>query len=175
MNPEQPGVEMTCDTAQDAMQARRDGALPSDDVERLDAHLLICDACREHGAALDAVSDVLRSLSTIPLPDDVLAEVLNETAAPVATTRSRVFRVFPWSIAGVAAALLFIVFAGPFASPPAMPLQASDAQVAEATSEAEYVLALTGRVLARVEQETFDQVIGEHVSPALKQIPFRLP
>jgi len=163
---------MTCDAAQDAIQARRDGELAADDAAILDAHLLSCDECREHESALGAIGDVLCSLPDLPMPPEAVTAVLAQAdAAP--SGRRKIYRILPWSASGIAAALLFAMFAGPFAQPPSADPPISDAEVAQAASEAEYVLALAGRVLARVEQETFQQVLGEHVSPALDHIPFR--
>jgi hypothetical protein len=165
---------MTCDTAQDAIQARRDNALAIADTSQLDEHLLTCGECREFDAALDTIGDVLRSLPVAPMPDHAVAAVWEHAARTRFGGPAVIHRLLSWPAAAVAAALLFVVLVGPLALRPHEP-RFSDAQVAQAASEAEYVLALTGRVLARVEQETFDQVIGEHVSPALERIPIRLP
>lgn len=174
MMPRESAIAMTCDAAQDAIQARRDGELPAVETNRLDAHLNACGECREFDAALETVGNVLRSLPAVPMPGDALAKVWERAERARLSGPASIHRLLSWPTAAVAAALLFVVLVGPLALRPQEP-QFSDAQVAQAASEAEYVLALTGRVLARVEQETFEQVIGEHVSPALERIPIRLP
>jgi len=80
------------------------GALPDDEVQRVDEHLAGCAACRLHADEFRAVVDLLPySVAQVQPPPGLEERVLAVAAAP---RRRRVWRVPAWGTAAAAVLLL---------------------------------------------------------------------
>jgi predicted anti-sigma-YlaC factor YlaD len=158
-----------CARARRALDDRMDGPLDPGREADLTAHLARCAACREHEAGLLLVRSALRSLPRAPLPDEALDAVWART---IAAPSPRLERPARW--AAVAAAVLVAGLAlvlvrdrGP------SPTRPSQAEIAQAASEARLVLGLTARAMQRSESAATRQVLAGEVKPALDRIPIR--
>jgi len=165
---------MSCERARELIHRRLDGEL-MDAVRRqeLEDHLDSCAACRRARAELDSVQAALRALPRIPMRDEALREVWEQTSRSRPDRASRARRWLDWRPAAAAAALALALWAawdlGAVRTGP------SPEEVARAAEETRMVLGLTARALREVRQAAVTEVLAEEVSPALRRVPIRWP
>jgi anti-sigma factor RsiW len=184
MSDDTPRVRKACAEAREAMQEIMDGPVPAARREMLDAHLSVCDDCREVRQGFETVRTALRALPEIPLPDDALDEVWARTVDADPDEP----RVSPWRprlgvIAAVAASLLIVTLAVKWSG--RLPRQTapvtttavklSDEEVERLRDEARQVLEIAAAALAKSERVAFDRVLGGEVSPAIQRIGIQWP
>src|SRR6185369_4285105 len=130
-----------CARARHALDERLDGPLDPAREADLAAHLAGCAACREHEAGMLLVRSALRSLPEVPLPDEALAEVWARTVEGGSARLARPARWAAVAAAVLVAGLTFVLVRKP-GSPEPKP---SQAEIAQAATEARLVLGLTAR------------------------------
>jgi len=166
---------MTCDEARERIHRLLDGEL-MDAVRRqdLEDHLESCAGCRRARTEFGSVQSALRELPQVPLPDEALREVWEQTsrsrtARPVARGRGWL----DWRPAAAAAALALALWAawdlGHLRTEP------TPQEVARAAEETRMVLGLTARALRDARQAVVRDVLADEVSPALRKVPIRWP
>lgn len=160
--------EITCEAAADLIEPFLDGDLGPSEAARLEAHLGRCADCAAELELATTLRRGLRSLPELDCPPAVLERARRAAGeAPVVPLRRPARRAPGWL--AVAAALVLAALGalavgrglrGPTAEEP------SPEQVAQATAEARYALALVGRVSRRAGLALRDDVLAPHVAGA---------
>jgi len=129
----------TCQSVRKKLSAYQDGEVTSAEIDSIDAHLRICEACREQHAALRQTYRMLKGLPEIePAPELARRIVASATRAQKPfwiRAPGEAWRLFPARAALVtlaAAGLLIgtmlgnLLTAGPFHSPPSLSVSFPD-------------------------------------------------
>ncbi len=160
-----------CDRAREIIHEMLDGPLAADRVAELDGHLESCDACRAFRDELALVQRGLRELPEIPMPDDALEEVWEQTVRADGNDKIVSFlpRTKRWAVLAAAAVLALVAVLAVFNlwngdSPDTREIEIARAQL-------EQVIGLTGGALQKTQSATVDRVFRREVSPALRRIP----
>jgi predicted anti-sigma-YlaC factor YlaD len=166
-------VGFGCARARAYLHRRLDGdALDAAAEASLAEHVSACATCRQATDELEALTRALRALPAIPLPEPALQEVRRQT---IEARRRGGW--FDWRAAAAAAVLtaalggLLQVWREPQVSAVDVAAQPTPAELARAAAEARFVLGLTARALNKSERVAVDEVLGQHVAPALSKVP----
>jgi len=162
----QPVEIIGCDEVDDRLEAFLDGDLDATEAAAVAGHLNRCTRCEtEHRLARDLLSE-LRALPRPDAPGSVLEGIRAEVDAEPLRFRT-------WSdglpLRGLAAAVVALaIFGGVLWQANRTPTGPSDAEIARATDQAKYALALVGAV-------SFDVAGGDLLrdrvlSPALRGV-----
>jgi anti-sigma factor RsiW len=160
--------EYGCDQAREAIHRRLDADLmEATDLDRLQAHLVACESCRELEQELKTIQSGLRGLPTMKLPDEVLERVFQETErAPSHPKRPM------WAL--IAAASLVVALGGWWAVEQ-RPSGPTDAELVRASQEARLVLKMASDALKRTERTAFHDVVAGELGGALRRAPVEWP
>src|SRR5436305_12462754 len=141
---------LTCNEALDLLEPYVDGDLAPAEAGRLGSHLESCPACASELALAERIQRELRALPQLDCPPEIVERVRRQGAEVVAFRRPlprrrtglplRALRV------AAAAALLALSLGGGALFVRSQQQQRRAAEVAQATVEARYALALLGRV-----------------------------
>ncbi len=151
-----------CAELRRVLEERTDGRLPAEGCHEVDAHLSCCSDCREYRDELLLIREELRRLPLIPLPDDVVIDVLGQTVdrEPVVVRRVG-------SLSKAAALVLAVTI-------PWLAWQRSEvtaeAELTRAVSQTCYVLGTTARALRRVEHAAVEDVFQKHFGAPLNRL-----
>jgi anti-sigma factor RsiW len=160
---------LDCARSRRDLDERMDGPLDVVREAELAAHLARCAACREHESGLLLVRRALRSLPRATFPATDLAAVWARTVE----RGERSGRAPEWGAVAAAALVAGLTFlalrigSGPIRTGP------SQAEIAQAASDARLVLALTSQAMRRSELAAAREVLAGEVKPALDRIPIR--
>ncbi|MGH2729147.1 MAG: zf-HC2 domain-containing protein [Actinomycetota bacterium] len=112
--------DLSCATARVEISARIDGECDAATLRAVDEHLAICEACRQHEAALRSVRRTLRLQVAGEVPDltNAIVERLRSEAARRPQREAWATRIRVASIAAAAAALLVLGASLPFVEQP---------------------------------------------------------
>jgi anti-sigma factor (TIGR02949 family) len=152
---------LQCDQVLELLEAHLDGDLSRDEARAVVDHLADCRGCAREAALAEAVRSELRAMPSFDAPPELLAAV--RWAAGSQRPRRRRLR----PALAVAAALMVAVIAGVLwtQGPGARPSM-DDPEIARATAETRYALALIGQLSRRAE---LDELLAERmVTPTLR-------
>jgi hypothetical protein len=177
MSHESDTLDLSCSRAMTYVHRRLDeDDLDTPSLRWLEDHLAGCPGCRLAQRELAEIQRSLAELSPIPFPEVALHRVWDRTSR----SRGRGGWV-DWRGAA-AAALLAAVLGGMWyagkpdaTQPAAVAATPSEAELARAAIEARYVLRVASAALRRSERAAVEEVLGEHVAPALSKIPIEWP
>jgi predicted anti-sigma-YlaC factor YlaD len=137
--------------------------------DRVDAavvdHLSECAACSQYRRRLNALEEDVRSLPSIPFPDEALQDVLAKTAeTPSASTRRSLWRRWHRPLAAAAALALSVTI--PWTAWRSH-LSAQQKRVDEAVVQTRYVLGVTAGAFRRAETVAVEDLYGERLPRVL--------
>ncbi len=152
-----PTEGMSCGEVEGLLEAHLDGDLGRDQSRAVTAHLAECPACAAEAQLAGRVRAELRALPELDAPAAVLASVRWSTGSRRPGRSRPILAVAAAVVAAVGLGLLWLDRSRP---------SLDDPEVARATAEARYALALVGAVGRRA---ALDELLGERVlSPALE-------
>ena len=108
---------MRCEAVKDLLEAYVEGELDRSELRSVEAHISGCELCKKELALTQSIPRLVKSLSTPPVPEDIISntlERLNETSA-ARWQWLREYRAFlsgKWKFAAVASLLLAVVLFG---------------------------------------------------------------
>ncbi len=152
--------DFTCETALDLLEPYVDGDLSPAEAARLRFHLESCPACAAELALARRIQRELRSLPQLDCPPEIVDRVRRQGAEVVPFRRRRTG--LPIRIAA-AAALLALSLGGGALFIRSQQQRERAAEVAQATAQARYALALLGRVSRRTGLDVRDEVLARRV------------
>lgn len=158
-----PDESMQCHEVLELLEARLDGDLSRDEDRAVTDHLAGCARCAREAALAEAIRSELRALPEYEAPPELVASL----RWTVGRDRPRRVRLRP--LMAVAAGLVIAVLAGLlyYERPTARPSM-DDPEIARATAETRYALALVGAVGSRAGLE---DLFGERVlSPTVSSV-----
>jgi anti-sigma factor RsiW len=167
--------DFTCDTALDLLEPYVDGDLAAAEAARLRSHLESCPACAAELALTRRIQRELRSLPQLDCPPEIVERARRQGAEvvpfrlPLRRRRTglplRTLRV------AAAAALLALSLGGGALFIRSQQQRQRAAEIAQATAQARYALALLGRVSRRTGLDVRDEVLARRVVlPAARSI-----
>ncbi|HEX3553030.1 MAG TPA: anti-sigma factor [Thermoanaerobaculia bacterium] len=164
--------DFTCDTALDLLEPYVDGDLAPAAAARLRSHLESCPACAAELALAERIQRELRSLPRLDCPPEIVERARHQGAevVPFRLPLSRRRTGLPFRIAAAAALLAFSLGGGAlFIRSQQQHRRATE--IAQATEQARYALALLGRVSRRTGLDVRDEVLARRVVlPAARSI-----
>ena len=108
---------MRCEAVKDLLEAYVEGELDGSELRSVESHISGCELCKKELALTRSMPRLVKSLSTPPVPEDIISntlERLNETSA-ARWQWLREYRAFlsgKWKFAAVASLLLAVVLFG---------------------------------------------------------------
>ena len=169
---------LTCNEALDLLEPYVDGDLAPAEAVRLRSHLESCPACAAELALAERIQRELRSLPQLDCPPEIVERVRRQgaevvpfrlsfdrrrTSLPIRTLRT--LRVM------AAAALLALSLGGGALFVRSQQQRQHAVEVAQATEQARYALALLGRVSRRAGLDVRDEVLATNAIDAAPEPP----
>ncbi len=160
-----PDDVFSCEAALDLLEPYLDGDLPPAEADRLRLHLESCAACAAELALAGRIGRELRSLPQPDCPPEVIERVVRAGRGEVVPFPPD--RTLKPRIAAAAAVLALAVGGGSLF----VHIQHQRAQVAQATREARFALAVLGRATHRAGLDVRDEVLQKRlVIPAARSV-----
>jgi anti-sigma factor (TIGR02949 family) len=167
-----PDDSLSCEAALDLLEPYLDGELTGEEEARLRGHLAACTACAAELALARRVQRELRALPQPDVPPELMARVLQAGRGEVVPFRPRRPRTSRLRIAAAAAVALLAVGGGSlFVHSQAPRDRPSPEEIAEATREARFALAVVGRASRKAGLDVRDEVLEKRlVMPATRDV-----
>ncbi|MBW8873805.1 MAG: zf-HC2 domain-containing protein [Acidobacteria bacterium] len=161
---------LTCNEALDLLEPYVDGDLSPAEAARLRSHLESCPACAAELALAERIQRELRSLPQLDCPPEIVERVRRQGAEVVPFRPRRMG--LPLRVAAAAALLALSLGGGAlFVRSQQQHQRERAAEIAQATAQARYALALLGRVSRRTGLDVRDEVLARRVVlPAARSI-----
>ncbi len=160
-------INIDCDDALAAIDARYDGEATRLGDDDLDRHLHTCSECSDYAAHLVTVRRELQATRMIPMSqeaiDTVLALTVDQTVAPHVAQARGLRRL-------ATAAVVALAVLGPWMVLRQSNDSAAVEDVERASMEVRYVMQLTFGALQRVEDVATEEIMESHVSSALTRV-----
>jgi anti-sigma factor (TIGR02949 family) len=157
--------ETHCDEALELLEPYLDGDLSPAGSSGLRAHLESCPSCAAELALAAKIQRELRSLPQLDCPPEVVERVRDAGRGEVVPFRPR--RALGLRIAAAAAVLLLAVGGGALF----LRFEQRRQEIAQATAEARYALAMLGKVTRRTSRNLREEVLEKRlVEPANRSV-----
>ena len=155
-----PADRLGCCDVDDRLEAWLDGELPADAAAAVAAHVETCARCRDEAEAASSLQRELRSLPALDTPPHVLASVQRHTQVPRR-----------WIAVAVSAAAATVLLSIGLVIDRAHQPDPQSMEVARATAEAQYALALIAQATHKASTGVQDELLERPVlSPAIHDL-----
>lgn len=162
--------ELRCEEALDILEPYLDGDLPAAEASRLREHLERCPDCAAELELAGRIQRELRSLPEHDCPPEVIERVRQSGRGEVVPFRPRE-RVLGLRLAAAAALLALAIGGGALFFRFQQADRPSPQEIAQATAEARYALAVIGKVTRRTRLNLQDDVFQKRlVEPATRGV-----
>ncbi|HSS49280.1 MAG TPA: zf-HC2 domain-containing protein [Thermoanaerobaculia bacterium] len=164
---------LICYDALDLVEPYVDGDLEPAEAERLRSHLESCLSCAAELALAQRIQRELRALPQLDCPPEIVERVRREGAQvlPFRSPARPRGTGLPFRLAAAAALLALALGGGALFVRSQQQQRQRAAEVAQATAEARYALALLGKVSRRAGLDVRDEVLARRVVlPAARSV-----
>jgi anti-sigma factor RsiW len=170
-SPESP----VCDSIQNDLETYLDGAVSSERVQQIEAHLQDCHVCMTQIHLAKEIQNELRALPELDAPAPVIQSISDQTARSAKPRPSLAVLLDRWSRPAWAtlalACLALVVGLVVLNQGSTVPEQPDEAAIAQATAEARYALAQVGFATRKAGVAVRDRALRDHlVNPTQESI-----